>query len=70
MNPQPQPRIIPVLRHVQSFSVSASPECPASLFSSLGHSPLSADLALQLPRTAANSNFANRPDLLNPIQTP
>ncbi len=70
MNPQPQPRIIPVLRRVQSFSVSAGPECPASLLSSLGHSPLSADLALQLPRAAANSNFADHPDLLNPIQTP
>ena len=70
MNPQPQPRIIPVLRHVQSFSVSAGPECPASLISSLSHSPLSGDLALQLPRTAADRNFANHPDLLNPIQTP
>ena len=70
MNPQPQPRIIPVLRRVQSFSVSAGPECPASLLSRLGHSPLGANLALQLPRTAADSNFANHPDLLNPIQNP
>jgi hypothetical protein len=35
--------------------------------SSLSHSPLSADLAPQLPRTAANSNFANHPGLLHPI---
>src|ERR1039457_2465088 len=38
MNPQPQPRIILVLRHVQSLCVSTGPLCPTSLLSSLGQS--------------------------------
>ena len=70
MNPQPQPRIILVLRHVQSLCVSSGPNAlPA--FSPASASRLKAyDLALQLPRTAANSNFANHQDPLNHIQNP
>jgi hypothetical protein len=41
MNPQPQPRIILVLWHVQSLCVSAGPQCPASLLSCLGRPPQS-----------------------------
>jgi hypothetical protein len=65
MNPQPQPRIILVLRHLQGLCVSADPQCPASLLPSLGQPPQSVrSRALQLPPTAANSNFATHPDLL------
>ena len=39
MNPQPQPRIILVLRHLESLCVSPGPECPASLLSSLYQRP-------------------------------
>jgi hypothetical protein len=70
MNPQPQRRIIPVLRRAQSFSVSAGPECAAAFSPASATRLQSADLALQLPPTAANSNFAHHPDLLNPIQNP
>src|ERR1019366_2697426 len=41
MNPQPQHRIILVLRHVQNLCVSSGPECPASLLSSLCQPPQS-----------------------------
>jgi hypothetical protein len=63
MNPHPQPRIILVLRHVQTLCVSTGPECPAS---SLCQPPQPYDLALQLPRTAANSKSSGpaQPDTL------
>ena len=70
MNPQAQPRIILVLRHVPNLCVSAGPECPASLLPSLGQPFKAYGPALQLPRTAANRNFATHPDLLNHIQNP
>jgi hypothetical protein len=62
MNPQRHSRIILVLRHAQALCVPARKQYPPSLFSSLGQPPKAYDLALQLPRTAANGNFANHPD--------
>jgi hypothetical protein len=41
MNQQPKPRIIFVLRRVQSLCVSSRPESPASLLSGLGRPPQS-----------------------------
>jgi hypothetical protein len=70
MNPQPHPQIVLVLRHIPNPCVFAGLECPTSLLSSLRQPYQSIDLALQRPRTAANSNFANHPDLLNHIQNP
>jgi hypothetical protein len=52
-----------VLRHVQSFCVSSGPECPASFSPASSRRLKAYDLPLQLPRTAANSNFANQQDL-------
>jgi hypothetical protein len=63
MNQQPQPRTILVLQRVQSLCVSSGPESAASRLKAY-------DLALQLPRTAASSNFANHQDLLNHLQSP
>jgi hypothetical protein len=67
MNQQPKPRIILVLRRVQNLCASSGPESPASL---LSDRLKVYDLALQVPRTAANSNFANHQDLLKYLQTP
>jgi hypothetical protein len=39
MNPQPQSRIILLLRHAQSLCVSAGPKCPANLPSNSGQPP-------------------------------
>jgi hypothetical protein len=70
MNPQPQPRIIPVLRHVQSLCVQLAQNA-LPFFSPASTSRLKAyDLALQLPRTTAHRNFTNHPDLLNHLQNP
>jgi len=70
MNSQPQPRIILVLRHDRvSASQLAHNAVPA--FSSAAVGRFKAyDLVLQVPRTAANRNFANHQDLLNHIQNP
>jgi len=74
MNQQPHSRIILVLPRIQSPSASLSSDClnhphlhlyPASSSNSSPH-----HLSLQLPRTAANSNFANHRDMLNHIQNP
>jgi len=70
MNPQPQPRIILVLRHVQTLCVLLAHNALPT-FSPASASPLNLyDLALQLPRTAANISPAHQPDLLNHIQNP
>ena len=70
MNPQPQPRIILVLRH-DRVSASQLGHNALRAFSLASASPLNPyDLALQPPRTAPNSNPAHQPDLLNHIQNP
>jgi hypothetical protein len=70
MNQQSKPRIILVLRRVQSLCVLSDPESlPAFSPASAGRLKVY-DLALQLPRTAANSNFATHQHLLNDLQNP
>jgi hypothetical protein len=70
MNPQPQPRILLVLRHVQTLCVLLAHNALPT-FSLASASPLNPyDLTLQPPRTAPNSNPAHQPDLLNHLQNP
>src|SRR5215469_17414084 len=63
MNPQPQPRIILVLRHVQSLYVSTGPQCPISLLSSLGRACSTTYKIHRLARRAASfkSLYLKRP---------
>jgi hypothetical protein len=59
-----------VLRRAQSLCVSSGQNLlPAFPPASAGRLKVY-DLALQLPRTAANSNFANQQHLLNDLQNP
>jgi hypothetical protein len=74
MNPQPQHRLILALRHIRRFRVSfdsdylADPHFP--FYRVPWHESSLHYLSLQLPHTAANSNFANHPDLPNHLQNP
>ena len=74
MNQQPHSRIILVPRRVQRPCASLNPDCFTDPHlhliraSSSNYSPR--PLSLQLPRTAANGNFANHRDRLNHIQNP
>jgi hypothetical protein len=74
MNQQPQHRLILALRHVQRFSVSLRSDCFANphlhLYPATRHRSSLHFLALQLPNTAANHNFANYRDRPNHIQNP
>jgi hypothetical protein len=74
MNQQPQHRFILALRHVQRFRVSLHPDYFADphlyLYRVPPHDSSPYFLSLQLPLTAANSNFANHRDLLNYLQNP
>jgi hypothetical protein len=74
MNQQPQPRLILASWRVQRLCVSLSSDGFADPHLHLYPPPprdSSLDpLSLQLPRTAANSNFPNHRDLLIHIQNP
>jgi hypothetical protein len=74
MNPQPRHRLIFVLRHVQRLCVSLHsdrfPNPHVHLYRAPWQDSSLCPLSLQLARTAANSNFETRRDLLNHIQNP
>ena len=74
MNPQPRHRLIFVLRHLQRLCVSLHsdrfPDPRVHLYQAPWRESSLCRFSLQLARTAANSNFETRRDLLNPIQNP